>query len=80
MKTENLRMFLWDSELMRDYYLGQIIVLAKDIEEARNRVREYFRKDEHKLSEDEFDILEEDISKEAKVYDKSAVIEITGGS
>ena len=79
---EKLKMFLWESELKRDYALGQLIVLAKNIEEARNRIREYFkkRKDEFGMSEDDFNILEEDISKGLTMYNESEVIEISGSS
>ena len=77
---EKLKMFLWESELKRDYALGQLIVLAKNIEEARNSIRVYFKKrmDKFRISEDDFDILEEDISGLPIIYDESEVIEISG--
>ena len=79
---EKLKMFLWESELKRDYAKGQLIVLAKNIKEVRNRIREYFkkRKDEFGMSEDDFNILEEDISKEPTIYNESEVIELSGSS
>ena len=81
-KKGKLKMFLWESELKRDYTLGQLIVLAKNIEEAKNKIRDYFRKrrDEFKMSEDEFDILEKDISSVPIIYDESEIIEISGSA
>lgn len=82
-KEESLKMFLWDSELEQEYGLGQLIVMAMNIEEARNKIRAYFREKDrfslHEITyEESMNILEKDISGEPTIYIESEVIRITG--
>ena len=77
---KKLKMFLWESELKAEYAKGQLIVLAKNTEEAKNCIRKYFRKVELKMREDELVTLEKDISGVPIIYDESEIIEISGSS
>ena len=37
------KLYIWESELLRDYTKGQIIVCAMNVSDARNTARDHFK-------------------------------------
>lgn len=73
-----MKIYKWDSEFLRDYSQGMVLVAAESIEDARKKVVKKFEDDQDSTSDEyqsELLILMEDIECEPEILD---VLFLTG--
>jgi len=77
--NEGSRLFVWESEALKDYYRGQIIVLADTLEEARSKAREAFVSEMGHLGMTARETLERDLGRTPEIRGPGAILILGSG-